>query len=83
MSYSSELSMLKVIVETPKYTASCSDVKVSWGPPNLWLMSEVKAVLWGMFYQIMQFAKLIERVIAAAERWKRRVRYRRKKARKE
>lgn len=31
--------------DSPKLIASLSEVQLTWGPPNLWLVSEVRAVL--------------------------------------
>lgn len=40
---------------TSKFVASWSEAWVAWGPLSLWLLSEVKAVLWGPCPQPVKF----------------------------
>lgn len=46
VSHSSKLSNLRGVVGTSEFVASWSEAKVDWGPPNMWLVCEVRAFLW-------------------------------------
>ena len=59
MNISSKLSNLNVIVGTPKFVASWSEVSMVLGALNLCLVSEVRAVLWGLLPQTVQLARLM------------------------
>ena len=58
VSPSSEWPNPRTVVETLRFVASWPEVRVILGLPNLWPVSEVRAVLWGLFYQSIQWAKL-------------------------